>query len=424
MSREKNLSLIIPIYDSSSYLKNLLKNLVLVDYSQYYEIILVNDFSKDNSLLICNSFKKKNPKINIKIITNKKNLGVGISRNKGIKAARGEYLLFIDSDDNINSKNLLKLIKYLIFNSKSEDIFFLNFEDTDGKIKNLFSNKKFSKKKNLLKNLEENQTINYCFQYVYNKNFLNKEKLYFEKIRYAEDFLFITKIFSIMRNYKKLNINLIKHTYNNKGLSSKVNIKNDSTYLHIIKYLENFEKKYYSKINFEVRKYIYTRKKNCLEQFLIRSIRYNFNDLYHNNKKLLKKSGNILIKNNFFKDHKLINLIENIKKIHSQINNFIKNLSLKDKIGIYGYGVMGRSIISFLKKKNFKNFIAFDDRVGGKLVNLNSINIYNFNNYSEKRLKKLKKIVVCAPHKKTQKKIFYNLLKKNYSKAKVLKIII
>ena len=236
--------------------------------------------------------------------------------------------------------------------------------------------------------------------------------------------MFITKIFSIMRNYKKLNINLIKHTYNNKGLSSKVNIKNDSTYLHIIKYLENFEKKYYSKINFEVRKYIYTRKKNCLEQFLIRSIRYNFNDLYHNNKKLLKKSGNILIKNNFFKDHKLINLIENIKKIHSQINNFIKNLSLKDKIGIYGYGVMGRSIISFLKKKNFKNFIAFDDRVGGKLVNLNSINIYNFNNYSEKRLKKLKKIVVCAPHKKTQKKIFYNLLKKNYSKAKVLKIII
>lgn len=426
MNRKKKLSIIIPIYDSSSYLKILLKNLILVNYSQYYEIILVDDFSNDNSLSICNNFKEKNPKINIKIIANKKNLGVGLSRNQGIKASSAEYIFFLDSDDNVNNKNLLKFIKYLIFKSKSEDVFFLNFEDVDGKVKNLFSNRKFSQKKYLLKNLEENQTINYCFQYVYNKNFLNKKKLYFEKIRYAEDFLFITKIFSIMRSYKKLNINLIKHNYNNSGLSSKVNIQNDSAYLHIIKYLENFEKKfkYYLKINLEVKKYINARKKNCLEQFFIRCVRYKFIDLYNNNKKLLKKSGNILVKNNFFKDHKPINLIININNINSQINNFIKNLSFKDKMGIYGYGVMGKSIIYYLKRKNYKNFIVFDDRVFGNFINLNLIKIYNFNNYSEKRLNKLKKIAICTPHKKTQKKIFYNLIKRKYSKKKILKIII
>ena len=103
-------SVIIPVFNAEKYLKKCIRS-VLSQKNDRTEIILVDDCSTDNSLKICNYFKK-NPFVYI--IRHKKNLGVSISRNDGILAAKGKYILFLDSDDWFYPgclKNIEKLIK-------------------------------------------------------------------------------------------------------------------------------------------------------------------------------------------------------------------------------------------------------------------------------------------------------------------------
>ena len=75
-----------------------------------YEIIIINDYSKDRSLKICTKYKKKYPKI--KIINHKTNKGVSSSRNLGIESSNGEYIIFLDSDDYLENFSLYKLSKF------------------------------------------------------------------------------------------------------------------------------------------------------------------------------------------------------------------------------------------------------------------------------------------------------------------------
>ena len=85
------ISFIIPAYNSQEHLTKCVNSITdQISTSKNYEIIIINDASRDNTLKLCNKLKK----INIKIINNKKNLGVSLSRNKGIELSKGEYLFF------------------------------------------------------------------------------------------------------------------------------------------------------------------------------------------------------------------------------------------------------------------------------------------------------------------------------------------
>lgn len=89
-------SVIMPVYNAEKYLKmsvGALVNQTLKDI----EIICINDNSKDNSLTILRQLQNKDSRI--KIINNGVNIGAAETRNKGILAARGEYIVFLDSDD-------------------------------------------------------------------------------------------------------------------------------------------------------------------------------------------------------------------------------------------------------------------------------------------------------------------------------------
>lgn len=101
----KKISIIIPIYNAEKYIEKCLNSIKKQTYSNY-EIIIVDDGSKDNSLNICENFKKKNKSIILKIFT-QKNEGPSSARNKGIANAVGDYIIFVDSDDYLE-ENLLK----------------------------------------------------------------------------------------------------------------------------------------------------------------------------------------------------------------------------------------------------------------------------------------------------------------------------
>lgn len=107
------ISVIVPIYNTEKYLERCVKSIQSQTYSNL-EIILVNDGSRDNSLILCE--KIKNSDSRIKII-NKENAGQGLARNDGLKVANGEYVTFVDSDDWISENHIANLYNEIIDNT-------------------------------------------------------------------------------------------------------------------------------------------------------------------------------------------------------------------------------------------------------------------------------------------------------------------
>ena len=90
------LTVMIPVYNVENYLKKCLDSVIYPELDDY-EIVLVNDGSTDKSGEICDEYAQRFPAL-IRVITTP-NGGLGKARDVGIDAARGEYILFLDSDD-------------------------------------------------------------------------------------------------------------------------------------------------------------------------------------------------------------------------------------------------------------------------------------------------------------------------------------
>ena len=105
------ISILMPVYNSQKYLKNTVQDVINQSYKDW-ELILVDDGSKDNSKNICIELQKSDSRIRF---ISKKNEGVSSTRNTALDNARGKYIAFIDSDDSVNKdylkNNNLKLAK-------------------------------------------------------------------------------------------------------------------------------------------------------------------------------------------------------------------------------------------------------------------------------------------------------------------------
>lgn len=96
-------SIIVPVYNVEKYIKRCVDSLLNQTFEDY-ELVFINDGSKDNSLEILNTYKS-NSKIRIYTQSNK---GPALTRNRGIKLASGKYIMFIDSDDYVDSDYIEK----------------------------------------------------------------------------------------------------------------------------------------------------------------------------------------------------------------------------------------------------------------------------------------------------------------------------
>ncbi|MCH5166331.1 MAG: glycosyltransferase [Erysipelotrichales bacterium] len=100
------ITVIIPVYNVEKYLEKCV-NSVLVQTYKDLEIILVDDGSTDSSSLLCDKLKSKDNRIKV---IHKKNQGLGLARNSGLKVASGQYVTFVDSDDFIDQDLVLNLL--------------------------------------------------------------------------------------------------------------------------------------------------------------------------------------------------------------------------------------------------------------------------------------------------------------------------
>ena len=271
----KKISIIVPIFNVEKYLDKSISNIIDQSYSNI-EIILVNDGSTDNSLNICNKYKKIDDRI---IVINQKNKGASAARNKGRDIATGEYILFVDSDDILN-KNLIDEISVQIEQNKdvicfqhsinsSEEYTYLDIDD-----KLELNGEDFLELLN-----KKDRMFNVIWKYCYKKEFLDKNKLRFHEGIIYEDEEWVTEVLckaksAVFRNFNGYN-------YIIRDGSVMTSKKNKNSYISKIKVaisLEDFIEKNHIKnkvllkiikkkiYSFYVRDSIYLLKNNEIEE--------------------------------------------------------------------------------------------------------------------------------------------------------------
>ena len=184
-------SVIVPVYNASEYLDDCIKSVINQSYGfKNIELILVNDGSKDNSLDICNRYASKYDNI---LVINKKNSGVSDTRNIGFSSSKGEYIMFLDSDDLISKDSIKYLSKFLDENNNVDFVIsrvrmfekINKWHYMDYRFKD---NKKFC---------NINEDINYC-QYHSTGILLRRRVIknikFDNKIKYAEDMKYMTEV--------------------------------------------------------------------------------------------------------------------------------------------------------------------------------------------------------------------------------------
>lgn len=128
--KSKLVSVIVPIYNVEKYLPKCVESVIGQTYKNL-EIVLVNDGSTDACGKICKEYLEKDDRI---VYIEQKNKGLSGARNAGIDVAKGEYLLFLDSDDFIDLDFIEVLYENLITNDADFSVGGILFESETGKV--------------------------------------------------------------------------------------------------------------------------------------------------------------------------------------------------------------------------------------------------------------------------------------------------
>lgn len=198
------LSIVVPVYNVEKYLDTCLQS-ILNQGVDNYEILLIDDGSIDGSGEICDRYGQYYS--NIKVI-HQKNGGLSEARNTGIINAKGEYLLFIDSDDFI-AKDALKKIYHIIKHNDNIDILLLdraNFLTGKSVERNkpLYNEKRINNREcsdvlNYLASLDK-FPISACAK-MYRTKLISSNEIFFEKGIYSEDADWIVRVLRYAKTF-------------------------------------------------------------------------------------------------------------------------------------------------------------------------------------------------------------------------------
>jgi len=225
------LSIIIPVYNVEKHISRCLDSLINQDIDKSeYEVIIISDGSKDNSIPIAERYCKLH--VNFSIY-HQENQGVGAARNKGLSLAKGDYIYFLDPDDYIADYVFKTLIEtaieskpeILTFNSLGTSSLALNKSSTnDFKLLNIRSLKGMNY-------IAQHNFSNEIWWYIIDRQFLNKTNLKFIEGRWMEDAIFTAQLFVIAKRIINLPLDVHRHV---KVKGSAMSNKEPNHYLKII----------------------------------------------------------------------------------------------------------------------------------------------------------------------------------------------
>ena len=199
------ISILMPVYNSQEYLKNTVQDVINQSYGDW-ELILVDDGSKDNSKNICIELQKFDNRIRF---INKENTGVSDTRNIALDNAKGKYIAFIDSDDSVH-KDYLKILLSSIEKSKGQ-LAVCGFKErkisTNGQIEELsrvFYPKEviaIEDMKDLIMDFGNSGLLNPLWNKLYNREIIDENNIRFkEEVETGEDFIFNLQYFRKINN--------------------------------------------------------------------------------------------------------------------------------------------------------------------------------------------------------------------------------
>lgn len=191
----KKVSIIIPVYNAESYIERCVKSLVRSTYKNI-ELILINDASSDNSFGICQELS--NQYSCIRLLNNKKNKGVSYTRNRGLRFATGELIMFTDSDDWVENDYVERMVEEYYRHENALIICgYVNHDEVKNGRTDIFAWKDFQdtqivNRKSVLYELYEQRLLQQLWNKIFRRKVIEEGKLCFdETISIGEDFRFI-----------------------------------------------------------------------------------------------------------------------------------------------------------------------------------------------------------------------------------------
>lgn len=296
------ISVIVPVYNVNQYLKRCVDSIIKQSFEDY-EVCLIDDGSTDGSELQCDLYATKY-KERVRVF-HQKNQGLGGARNTGIKAARGDYLFFVDSDDYISDDCLSLLVNEII--QRRPDLLIFNFKKIDetGRSKGVYSDKFIEYKPGMLscqiKNIQELLlSFPSAWNKVFKRSLFTNYNICFPSKVWYEDIRTVLKVYQVAKRIFYLNQTLYYYVERKGSITNNLNAEKNKEIIDalvdIVDYYQNqgFYDQYYSELEYLAIRHLYISASlrvldividneiiNCFRNYL----KENF-PLYKNNKYL------------------------------------------------------------------------------------------------------------------------------------------
>lgn len=191
---EAKISMIVPVYKVEKELDRCVKRILQQTYENL-EIILVDDGSPDGCPEMCDAYAKSDSRIKV---IHKENGGISDARNAGLRAASGEYVMYVDSDDYIETDACERLLA-----SMQDDVDLVvgvcrevtGEEVTYRRHSNLISGKRYSAREYVILSIQKNEWFIPVWLNLYRREFLLKHQLFFRVGYCYEDFEILPRLF-------------------------------------------------------------------------------------------------------------------------------------------------------------------------------------------------------------------------------------
>ena len=219
----ETITIIIPVYNVQDYIKECLDSVAKQTYDGALECIIVDDCGSDNSIAITETFIQEYcGNIHFRIVTHQQNKGLSAARNTGIREAKGEYLLFIDSDDKISPDCLERLYRAAFYKGKPVDMVVGNYVIDGPEIgcPHIQIEDSFLSQKQYIRAYCKGQIFPMAWNRLMRRDFLVKNNLYFENGLIHEDTLWNFQILDYVSRVSVIKANTYIYLVRENSLQS------------------------------------------------------------------------------------------------------------------------------------------------------------------------------------------------------------
>ena len=210
-------SIIVPVYNAEKYLRETLNSVADQTYSDF-ELIAVNDGSKDSSLSILREYEEKDARIRV---IDKLNSGVSDTRNIGISQAKGEYVAFLDADDLYSPEYLSVMMN--VAEEKNADIVVCEYETFRNVAIEIYKRERSNKAQltDIQKLLDSGLMTSMQIK-LFRKELLQKNNVQLDKsLTFGEDLFFCWKVCLVGKNIYQIDQKLYGYRLSGEGATSK-----------------------------------------------------------------------------------------------------------------------------------------------------------------------------------------------------------